>query len=128
MPSGFREVHALLTMDFEFIPAVGDNPFFYHSGFDTVQWMERFGDPGWHYHVATAKLWTLMTARLSEPSILRRHAYDYSVALRGWLDGLLMVVIQLDGAIQCSGPFPHAAKKFSAYAPSLAIYKRPWWK
>ncbi|KAF4171798.1 hypothetical protein CNMCM8927_009608 [Aspergillus lentulus] len=115
------------TMDFEFILAVGDNPFFNHSGFDTVQWMERFGDPGWHYHVATAKVWTLMTARLSEPSVLRRHASDYSVALRGWLNGLLMVAIQLDGAIQCSGPFPHAAKKFSAYAPSLAIYKQPWY-
>jgi N-acetylated-alpha-linked acidic dipeptidase len=120
------------TMDFGFIPAVDDNPFFYHSGFDTVEWMERFGDPGWHYHVATAKLWALMTARLTEPSVLRMDASDYSVALRGWLDGFRLdnswSRFNLTVLYNAVDRFSHAAKKFDAYAASLAIYKRPWWK
>ncbi|KAL7928728.1 hypothetical protein V8C35DRAFT_317384 [Trichoderma chlorosporum] len=57
----------------------------YHSNFDTFTWMNTSGDPGWKYHVTTAKLWTLITAYLSESPVLQMQAADYAVAMRKYV-------------------------------------------
>lgn len=42
----------------------------YHSMYDTSEWMERFGDPGYRYHAATARLTAVLLARLANADIL----------------------------------------------------------
>lgn len=42
----------------------------YHSYYDNFDWMERFGDPGFHYHAAAARMAALAAVRLSSSDIL----------------------------------------------------------
>lgn len=46
----------------------------YHSAYDSRQWMTTFGDPGYLYHAAAARLGTAMVLRLANADIL---PYDY---------------------------------------------------
>ena len=46
----------------------------YHSNYDTYTFMERFGDPGYRYHAAAARISTAMMMRLANAEIL---PYDY---------------------------------------------------
>lgn len=85
----FQGVACIATVDFGFSPALGDSVFPYHTGFDTFDWMERYGDPGWEYHLASARIWSLMAAALSEPELLDIRITDYALALRGWLDEIV---------------------------------------
>ena len=47
----------------------------YHSNYDTYTFMERFGDPGYRYHAAAARIGTAMMMRLANADIL---PYDYA--------------------------------------------------
>jgi len=42
----------------------------YHSKFDSFHWMDTFGDPGFHYHVAMSQYWGIFTMRLVDSSTL----------------------------------------------------------
>ncbi|GAV84345.1 PA domain-containing protein/TFR_dimer domain-containing protein/Peptidase_M28 domain-containing protein [Cephalotus follicularis] len=46
----------------------------YHSMYDDFIWMERFGDPMFHRHVAVASVWGLVALRLADEEFL---PYDY---------------------------------------------------
>ena len=53
------------------VDAVFDGPYgVYHSIYDTHDWMRRFGDPGFAYHAAMARLWGLMALRLANAEVL----------------------------------------------------------
>jgi len=53
----------------------------YHSMYDTPAWMERFGDPGYRYHAAAARMTATTLARLANAEIL---PFDYA-ALAAWV-------------------------------------------
>lgn len=42
----------------------------YHSYYDNFDWMNRFGDPGFHYHSTAAKLAALAAMRMANADIL----------------------------------------------------------
>ena len=46
----------------------------YHSAYDTADWMERFGDPGYARHAASASILAVMAARLANAELL---PYDF---------------------------------------------------
>ncbi len=48
----------------------------YHSIYDDFFWMNRFGDPGYKYHVLTAQVWGLLALRLANAGVL---PLDFSV-------------------------------------------------
>lgn len=47
----------------------------YHSAYDNFHWMSKFGDPGFHHHVAIAKVWGLIALRLADDAVL---PFDYT--------------------------------------------------
>lgn len=49
----------------------------YHSAYDTSVWMERFGDPGYRYHAASARIVAVVAARLANADL---HPYDFAGA------------------------------------------------
>lgn len=49
----------------------------YHSAYDTWTWMERFGDPGYRYHAAAARIVAVAAARLANADL---HPYDFAGA------------------------------------------------
>jgi N-acetylated-alpha-linked acidic dipeptidase len=53
----------------------------YHSMYDTPAWMERFGDPGYRYHAAAARVTATTLARLANADVL---PYDHA-ALAAWV-------------------------------------------
>ncbi|KAK6540820.1 hypothetical protein TWF694_008208 [Orbilia ellipsospora] len=117
----FLQIACVSTFDFSF----GATYWPYHSNFDTFAWMNTTGDPGWKYHVTTAKLWALTAAYLSESPILPIRAADYSAAMRKYakniresIPGSVSFDIgPLDNAIE---EFHNASVTFDAYASSLS--------
>jgi N-acetylated-alpha-linked acidic dipeptidase len=47
----------------------------YHSQYDDYAWMTKFGDPGFQYHAAAARVGTAMLLRIANADVL---PYDYS--------------------------------------------------
>jgi len=47
----------------------------YHSAYDSFNWMERFGDPGFQYHATAARIGAATLLRLANAQVL---PYDYA--------------------------------------------------
>ena len=47
----------------------------YHSQYDDYTWMTKFGDPGFQYHAAAARVGTAMLLRVANADVL---PYDYA--------------------------------------------------
>jgi N-acetylated-alpha-linked acidic dipeptidase len=116
------------TVDFGFSAGLGD-VFPYHSGSDNFEWMDRYGDPGFQYHVTSAKIWSMMTVYLTERVVLNMSVGSYATALREWLDELLSNR-SFDGAMLYSAVerLGVAATRFDAYAASLTCQRSSWWR
>ncbi|KAJ5936414.1 PA domain-containing protein [Penicillium verhagenii] len=128
----FQGLVCASTVDFGFSQGLADNVFPYHSGFDTFEWMEEFGDPGWAYHLASTQLWSVMAAHLSEPPLLDMKTTDYARALDKWAQDLFA---NQKWSERC-GPgslykavarLGQAAKRFDHEVASLTLQPHPRW-
>jgi N-acetylated-alpha-linked acidic dipeptidase len=54
----------------------------YHSAYDSFYWMDRFGDPGFNYHVAAAQVWGTLALRLADADGLSFDYTDYASQIR----------------------------------------------
>jgi N-acetylated-alpha-linked acidic dipeptidase len=54
----------------------------YHSSYDSFYWMDKFGDPGFVYHVAAAQVWGTLALRLAEADALQFDYTDYAKQIR----------------------------------------------
>ena len=54
----------------------------YHSSYDSFHWMEKFGDPGFVYHVAAAQVWGTLALRLADADGLSFDYTDYASQIR----------------------------------------------
>ena len=66
-----------------------DGPYgVYHSVYDGFYWMNRFGDPGYRYHVLLAQIWGTLGLRLANADLL---PFDFAAQarhLRAFVDDL----------------------------------------
>jgi N-acetylated-alpha-linked acidic dipeptidase len=89
--TAFQDSAGIPSIDLGFGPdpeAPGDTGgavYHYHSNYDSFHWMATFGDPGFHYHAAVAKIWGLFTAKLAESPVIPLNATDYAIALDGYI-------------------------------------------
>jgi N-acetylated-alpha-linked acidic dipeptidase len=58
----------------------------YHSAYDSFNWMEKFGDPGFVYHVAAAQIWGTLALRLANARALPFDYADYATELRDFIN------------------------------------------
>ncbi len=56
----------------------------YHSSYDSFYWMDKFGDPGFVYHVAAAQVWGTLALRLAEADALQLDYTDYAKQIRDY--------------------------------------------
>ncbi|KAI8136994.1 hypothetical protein BJV82DRAFT_525987 [Fennellomyces sp. T-0311] len=49
-----------------------------HSNYDSIYWMENFGDPTFEYHRTMVRIWGMMVMRLSTDWLLPLHPLDYA--------------------------------------------------
>lgn len=58
----------------------------YHSQYDSYAWMTKFGDPGFHYHAAAARVGTAMLLRFANADVLPYDYVEYARTMRRYLD------------------------------------------
>ena len=63
----------------------------YHSAYDSFYWMDQFGDPGFHYHVAAAQLWGTLALRLADADGLQFDYTDYASEIREFFTEALRI-------------------------------------
>lgn len=68
--AGFYNVLGIPSFEFGFGGRYG----VYHSAYDTYNWMDRFGDPGYLSHAAAARMTAIGLTRLANADLL---PYDY---------------------------------------------------
>lgn len=59
-----------------------------HSVYDSFTWVDTYGDPGFRYFQATARVWGLMALRLASSDVLPFDPPLQAAALEGYLDAL----------------------------------------
>jgi N-acetylated-alpha-linked acidic dipeptidase len=74
------------------VPTIGlsfDGPYgVYHSAYDGFHWMNRFGDPGYRYHVLVSRIWGSLALRLANADLLPFDFAAYGRHLRRFVDDL----------------------------------------
>ncbi|KAI6034495.1 hypothetical protein PISMIDRAFT_672633 [Pisolithus microcarpus 441] len=63
-----------------------DASYHYHSIYDSQTWQERYGDPGFHRHVAVAKSLGLITLRLADSIVSPLNTTQYALELDSYVD------------------------------------------
>lgn len=63
----------------------------YHSSYDSFHWMDKFGDPGFVYHVAAAQVWGTLALRLADADGLSFDYTDYANQLRDFFSDTVRV-------------------------------------
>lgn len=53
----------------------------YHTIHDNIEWMKRFVDPDFRYHVTIAKIWTQVILLLADTTLLPFNFIRYSDSL-----------------------------------------------
>lgn len=129
----FQGVPCVSTVDFSFSQGIEGGAFPYHSGFDNFEWMDQVGDPGWKYHITSAKIWSIMAAYLTESAVLNTSVTDYASALQQWMDELCssnLCSSEVDLKVMNSAVqrLTRAAKRFDSYAESLRVSQNAWWR
>lgn len=83
--TAFQDFAGIPSVDVGFVMSKKSPVYHYHSNYDSFAWMENYGDPHWHYHVAITKVWALFAAALIETPIIPFNATDYAFGLHRYL-------------------------------------------
>lgn len=133
--TAFQDFAGIPCIDMGFGPnpsvhgAEGRPVYHYHSNYDSFDWMDKFGDPGWHYHVAIAKLWGLLSAKIVEAPVIPFNATNYAAALHRYTDSVDAMVaasqtkmpLSLEKLRSAIDAFHSSAVKFDAVATDLKL-------
>ena len=84
--TAFQDFAGVPSVDLGFGPDKKSAVYHYHSNYDSFDWMDKFGDQGWHYHIAITKVWALFAANLIETPIIQFNATDYAQGLGIYLE------------------------------------------
>lgn len=80
----FQDIAGTSSIDFGF--EGGAYP--YHSCYESYDWMEKFGDPGFRYHKLLAEFWALLLLDVSENPMLPFDMEAYARYITGWVKDL----------------------------------------
>ena len=143
--TAFQDFAGIPSVDLAFGPSPRSAVYHYHSNYDSFAWMNRFGDAGWHYHVAITKVWALFAASLVESPIIALNATDYAVGLAAYLDTVKTnTTASSNPSISSQSAYPalssaisrlhNASVAFDAKAAALAesvvagVPRWKWWR
>jgi N-acetylated-alpha-linked acidic dipeptidase len=140
--TAFQDFAGVASIDFGFQRGPKDPVYHYHSNYDSFDWMDRYGDPGWHYQVACAEIWSLLAAYLIETPVIGFNTTDYAIGLQEYLDSIKPLAEKLPKNKHFSfQPLEKSIKNlhnvavaFDAYAADLSVRLSEdipwylWWK
>lgn len=87
--TAFQDYAGIPCIDMGFKAGRADPVYHYHSNYDSFHWMEEYGDPGFRYHEAMAKVLGVLIGELSNAIVIPLNATEYARALDGYLDMVL---------------------------------------
>jgi len=141
--TAFQDYAGIPCTDFGF-HSDGGSVYQYHSNYDSFHWMEKYGDPGFHYHATAAKVWGLLAANLAETPVMLFNATDYAQALGRYVDQVKAHAstssLAIDTSITSFKKLTRAVKHLQATAENLdaksaalthklaAAHNHPWYK
>ncbi|KAK0662172.1 putative glutamate carboxypeptidase [Lasiodiplodia hormozganensis] len=73
-----------------------ENGYPYHSCYETFDWMDKYGDPGFIYHATLAEIWVLLILELAQEPIYPFDLKDYGMAVKGYIHDLEKYAIGKD--------------------------------
>ena len=139
--TAFQDFAGVPSIDLGFGPDESSAVYHYHSNYDSFDWMDKYGDKGWHYHVAITNVWALLTANLVETPIIQFNTTDYASGLGTYLQKVIdkaasspsgeMKVVGFKKLEHAINQLLHTTISFDRYATSLAeeLQKSvPFWK
>ncbi|KAL8797066.1 MAG: hypothetical protein Q9195_000837 [Heterodermia aff. obscurata] len=139
--TAFQDFAGIPSTDFGFGGSHNDPVYHYHSNFDSSYWMDKYGDPGFHYHIAMTKLCGLFIASLVESPIIAFNATDYALGLATYLQSVVTLAnaskhdsirsISFTPLTHAVAALRTATAAFDARAESLSQQIQqgvPWWK
>ncbi|KAJ5390156.1 uncharacterized protein N7496_001224 [Penicillium cataractarum] len=80
----FQDIAGTSSIDFGF----EGEAYPYHSCYESYDWMEKFGDPGFVYHKLLAQFWSLLLLDVSENPMLPFDMEAYGKSVTGWVKDL----------------------------------------
>ncbi|KAK3075960.1 hypothetical protein LTR53_000264 [Teratosphaeriaceae sp. CCFEE 6253] len=98
--TAFQDFAGIACIDVGFGAGGKDPVYHYHSNYDSFAWMERYGDPGWLYHVTIAKIIALLAAKLVESPVIGFSAEDYATGLAKYLSDVKAKAAILEPELQ----------------------------
>jgi N-acetylated-alpha-linked acidic dipeptidase len=107
------------SVDFSFSGNYG----VYHSVYDNFRWMDLYGDPGFLYHAAAARLWGLMAMRLANADVLPMRFGTYARDLQIDLDTLRRDAIRRARTPASDGAKPAIAADAGAVLKALDEFR-----
>jgi N-acetylated-alpha-linked acidic dipeptidase len=98
-----------------------DGPYgVYHSAYDDFFWMNRFGDPGYHYHTLMSQLWGALALRLANADLLPFDFASYAANVREFVNELTkgkdMSQLDLTSVLDSIDAFESAGQKLNESA------------
>ncbi|KAF2453292.1 hypothetical protein BDY21DRAFT_356261 [Lineolata rhizophorae] len=126
----FQEIAGCSSLDMGF-----EGPGYpYHSCYETFEWMEEYGDPGFIYHKALAEVWILLILELAQEPILPYDLKDYADAVKSYVSDLSQYSdskgARSDHNRRSSfdiKPLKDAAEKFEEAATTFMSWEEYWY-
>ncbi len=96
----------------------------YHSMYDNYRWMSTVADPGFHYNVALARVWSVLALRLANAEVLPMRYSRYAKAVPSYLEAVEAKLPdarrqRFDAARAAAARWEAAASSFEARLASL---------
>ncbi|KAG9242752.1 hypothetical protein BJ878DRAFT_513922 [Calycina marina] len=119
----FQDMAGTSSIDFGFD---GAHP--YHSAFDTFEYVDTVGDPGFAYHELLGQFWALLTLEMSDRMVLPFDMEAYSASATQW-------VMQLENWAALKGatadnwsinPLREAVLEFSSDVRLFEKWEKEW--
>jgi N-acetylated-alpha-linked acidic dipeptidase len=92
----------------------------YHSNYDSYTFMERFGDPGYRYHAAAARIGAVMMMRLANADVLPYDYAEFARTMRRYL-APVDLALQQRGWRGSSAPLAAAIDRMEAAASAFNV-------
>ncbi len=90
----------------------------YHSQYDDIEWMSKFGDPGYKYHATAARIAAAMVLRLADAEILPYDYVEYAHTMEGYLPAI-DAKLKAKGWTSSMAPVAQALQRFEAEAKAF---------
>ncbi|EON65282.1 hypothetical protein W97_04520 [Coniosporium apollinis CBS 100218] len=118
----FQDLAGTSSIDFGF-----KGPGFpYHSCYETFEWMEQFGDPGFLYHKTLAQVWALLILELAQEPLLPFDLSAYATAVSGYIEDLEHYAADRSAVNFDIGPLRQAAELFEQNAKAFKDWETFW--